>query len=231
MVTGETALDNGAHSSKTKHIFGYLNRVTQGDCINSMKALPDGCVDLVLTDPPYVTNYRDRQGRSVANDDNSSWILPAFSEAYRLLKQDAFCISFYGWNKVDVFLQAWCECGFRPVGQFIWVKTYASSVGYSRMCHESAYLLVKGRPMKPANPPVDVLPWKNTGNKLHPTQKPVSALVPLVEAYSRVGDIVLDPFAGSGSTGVAAYKSGRRFVLFERETAHFNTARTRLAAL
>jgi adenine-specific DNA-methyltransferase len=178
----------------------FLDRVILGDCVKMMRNLPDGCADLILTDPPYVANYRDRDGRKILNDDNTKWIYPAFFEAYRVLKDDAFCISFYGWHKADVFLSAWRASGFRPVGHFTWVKTYASSVGFTKMWHECAYLLVKGQPGKPANPPPDVLPWKYSGNKFHPTQKPVSALTPLINAYSKEGDIVLDPFGGSGST-------------------------------
>jgi site-specific DNA-methyltransferase (adenine-specific) len=145
-------------------------------------------------------NYRERGGRRIINDDNAAWIYPAFSQVHRLLKDNSFCISFYGWNQVDKFLVAWRECGFKPLGHFVWVKTYSSSVGYSKMWHECAYLLVKGRPARPVNPPPDVLTWgKYSGNKLHQTQKPVSALVPILQAYSKQGDVVLDPFGGSAT--------------------------------
>jgi adenine-specific DNA-methyltransferase len=96
------------------------------------------------------------------------------------------------------------------------------------MRHECAYLLVKGRPSKPVNPPSDVLPWKYSGNRLHPTKKPVSALTPLIEAYSRPGDIVLDPFAGSGTTGIAARLCKRQFVLFEMDRNYCEAANERL---
>jgi adenine-specific DNA-methyltransferase len=208
----------------------FLNRVLLGDCQEVLAQLPPGCADVVITDPPYVTKYRDRQGRTVANDNNADWIYPAFAQAYRALKPDAFCISFYGWNKVDLFLNAWCRCGFRPVGHFVWVKNYCSSTGYSKMCHECAYLLVKGKPARPHQPIPDVLPWNNTHNKLHPTQKPVASLVPLVEAFSKPGQVVLDPFGGSGSTGVAALKTGRSFILIEKEKPHFALAQARLRA-
>lgn len=229
-LTPSIRLDAETLLSRFWHIGNYQNSVVQGDCTELMGKFPDGCVDFALTDPPYITNYRDRQGRSVFNDDNAEWILPAFQEVHRLLKADAFCVSFYGWNKVHLFLEAWLECGFRPVGQFIWVKDYASSIGYSQMFHESAYLLVKGRPAKPAKPLPDVLSWSNTGNKLHPTQKPVVSLAPLVETFSPPGGIVLDPFCGSGSTGIAALRCGRKFLMFEKEPTHFKTAQARLAS-
>lgn len=207
-----------------------LNRIIHADCVTGMRALPDASIDLILTDPPYVVRYRDRTGRAIPNDDNDRWIFPAFYEAHRVLKPDSFCISFYGWNKVDRFLSVWRDCGFTPVGHFTWVKPYASSIGFTQMRHESAYLLAKGRPAKPANPPGDVLSWKYSGNKLHPTQKPVSALTPLIEAYTQKNDIVLDPFAGSGTTGVAARACGRNFILFEKDGEYFQNAAERLAA-
>jgi site-specific DNA-methyltransferase (adenine-specific) len=66
-----------------------------------MQRLQSGSVDLILTDPPYLVRYRDRSGRTVANDNNADWLQPAFAEMYRLLKPGGFAISFYGWNEVD----------------------------------------------------------------------------------------------------------------------------------
>jgi adenine-specific DNA-methyltransferase len=78
-----------------------------------------------------------------------------------------------------------------------------------RYQHECAYLLAKGSPQPPANPIGDVIYWTYTGNKLHPTQKPLSILRPLIETFSTPQGIVLDPFTGSGSTLLAARQRGR----------------------
>jgi adenine-specific DNA-methyltransferase len=96
--------------------------------------------------------------------------------------------------------------------------------------HEQAYLLVKGNPEAPANPPPDVIPWTYTGNRLHPTQKPTGIFTPLLEAFTKPGDVVLDPFAGSGSTLVAARDMGRQFLGIEFDETHQRTASTRLAS-
>ncbi len=223
-----SSVDHILTDSETLGVRPYLDRLQCGDCVKLLRNLPDGCVDLIVTDPPYVANYRDRSGRRISNDDNARWIYPAFYEAHRVLKEDAFCFSFYGWHKVDKFLSAWRECGFFPVGHFTFVKSYSSSVGFTKMEHESAFLLVKGRPPKPSNPPPDILPWEYTGNALHPTQKPISALKPIIEAYSKVGEIVLDPFGGSGSTAVAAWQCNRHYILFEKDKTYFDLAEARL---
>ena len=207
------------------------NRVILGDCTQELRKFRSESVDFVLTDPPYLVSYKDRDGRSVQNDDNSRWLFPAFAELYRVLKPNSYCVSFYGWSKAERFLTAWKECGFQPVGHFVWVKQYASLVRHNQMRHEQAYLLAKGNPRPPKNPPADVLPWKYTGNKLHPTQKPVSALTPLIEAYAPRLGVVLDPFAGSGSTGVAALQCRRRCILIEKDDAHNETIRERFKNL
>jgi site-specific DNA-methyltransferase (adenine-specific) len=89
-------------------------------------------------------------------------------------------------------------------------------------------VLAKGDPPKPAVALRDVLEWQYTGDELHPTQKPVMAILPLVMAYSAVGDIVLDPFAGSGTTAVAAQALGRRFIGIELEPAYAQVAEERV---
>jgi site-specific DNA-methyltransferase (adenine-specific) len=207
------------------------SRILQGDCTQQLSKLRTESVDFVLTDPPYLVNYKDRTGRTVQNDDNSRWLFPAFAELYRVLKPNSYCVSFYGWSKAERFLSAWKGCGFQPIGHFVWVKHYASCVRHTQMKHEQAYLLAKGHPLPPINPPTDVLSWQYTGNRLHPTQKPVASLTPLVEAYSPRNGIVLDPFAGSGSTGIAALQCGRRCILIEKEAAHYKTIRARLEKL
>lgn len=205
------------------------SRLIQGDCVEIMRTLPAASVDLVVTDPPYLVNYQSRDGRKVPNDDNDRWLNPAFAEMYRVLKNNSFCISFYGWHKVDRFMTAWRQAGFQPVGHFVFVKSYASSRSFTGAHHEAAYLLAKGQPPKPARALGDVVPWKYTGNKLHPTQKPLEALAPLISAYSKQGDVVLDPFGGSGSTAVAARQQGRQFISIEQDPKYYAIAKKRLA--
>ena len=212
----------------TKPINGLINQIVQGDCIEVMKELPPESVDLVITDPAYIVNYKSRDGRGFANEESDRWLEPAFAEVYRVLKNDAYCVCFYGWHKVSRFMAAWRKAGFRTLEQHIWVKEYPSSVGAVERYHEAAYLLGKGRPPKPDALLPSVLQWDYTGNKLHPTQKPVSAIRPLLSAYSHKGDIVLDPFCGSGTVAVIAAQSERKYIGIEIAEKYARIAQDRL---
>jgi len=212
-------------------ITSKLNTVMTGDCVELLRSLPTESVDLVLTDPPYLVTYRPRDGRRIENDTGVRWLRPAFAELFRVLKSNSFCLTFYGWPSADLFVSAFRTSGFRLVSHISFVKSYASFVGYTRAQHEVAYLLAKGRPPKPEEPISDVLHWQYTENKLHPAQKPVSVLVPLVEAFSKPDGIVLDPFCGSGSSLVAAIKTSRQFLGIEIDPMYAQLSRSRLAAL
>lgn len=150
-----------------------MNKLILGDCLSALPKIADESVNLVLTDPPYLVNYQDRSGRSIANDKTGEWLQPTFAELHRVLRPDSFCVSFYGWTKIDHFFAAWKKAGFRVVGHIVFNKGYASSSRFVRYQHESAFLLAKGNPALPENPIPDVLPWKYSGNKFHPTQKPL----------------------------------------------------------
>ena len=175
----------------------YRNNVIHANCLTAMAELPAESVDFILTDPPYLVNYRDRSGRSIQNDINADWLKPAMREAYRVLKMNRVAVMFYGWTKVDTFFAAWKDAGFQPIGHIVFRKTYSSKSRFLSYHHEQAFLLAKGRPPLPKQPLADVMDMPYSGNKLHPTQKPVEALAPLVRSFTLQGELVLDPFAGS----------------------------------
>jgi adenine-specific DNA-methyltransferase len=211
-----------------KPISSFINRILLGDCVAVMGHMPPESVDFIATDPPYLVNYTSRDGRSIANDTTDEWLRPACAQMYRVLKQHRFLLCFYSWNRVDTFFAAWKAAGFRAVGHQVWVKRYASNERYVGYSHESAYLLAKGNPQPPQTVLRDVLEWRYTGNGLHPTQKPVMALRPPIQAFSRPGEIVLDPFVGSGTTAVAAKSLGRRYIGIDIDPVYAVCAQARL---
>jgi DNA modification methylase len=147
---------------------------------------------------------------------------------HRLLRPGCLALSFYGWNRVDLFFEAWKAAGFDVVGHIVFRKHYASSSRFFEYRHESAYLLAKGDVRLPARPLPDVMDWTYTGNRLHPTQKPVENLTSIVRTFCKPGDLVLDPFCGSGSSLVAARDAGCAYFGIELDAGHHRTAIERL---
>lgn len=206
----------------------FINQIIHGDCIEIMRRMPRNTVDFILTDPPYLVNYRDRTGRSIQNDSDDSWLKPAMAEAYRVLKHNRLMLCFYGWPRAEQFLEAWREAGFQPVGHLVFRKSYTTRARFFRYQHEQAYLLAKGDPQVPKNPLPDVQRFLYTGNKLHPTQKAVISLAPIIRAYSLPGDVVLDAFCGSASSCAAALLTGRKYVGVELDGTYFLQAAARI---
>src|SRR5215467_3622778 len=95
--TGSKLSEPSETVSTSPPLHDYLNSIILGDCCLVMQQFPDNSVDLVLTDPPYLINYKSRDGRNITGDVDDAWLMPAFAEAYRVLKRGGFCISFYGW--------------------------------------------------------------------------------------------------------------------------------------
>jgi len=215
------------------NIAPFINRIIHYDSLKVMQAMPAASVDLIVTDPPYLVSYKSRDGRSIANDQpgDTRWLFDSSQEMYRVLKDHSFCISFYGWPQAGTFHKAWAKAGFKVVGNFVWAKPYTSSTGYTQRRHECAALLAKGNPSKPNFALPDVLTGRYSGNRLHPTQKPVDLLAKFIRSYSQPGQIVLDPFAGSGSTAVAARQLNRHFIAIELMKTYAEAAKNRLAKI
>lgn len=221
-------MTNTQSIARSRPVQAPTNCILHGDCVTLMGGPASASADFALTDPPYLVRYRDRAGRTIANDNNGHWLLSAVTELHRVLKDGSFCISFYGWDQADQFITAWRRAGFRLVGHVVFRKRYGSSTRFLEHRHEQAYLLAKGYVVPPVMPFPDVLDWRYTDNKLYPTQKPLEVLRPFISTFTQPGDLVLDPFCGSGSTLVAARELGRNFLGMELDGGHHRTACQRL---
>src|SRR5947209_855401 len=95
------------------------------DSLSVMPMLSSSSVDFILTDPPYLVNYRGRwdgEKKTIAGDDDASWVVPAYREMHRILKDDSFLVTFYGWPQSDIFVGAFKQLGFRIVSHLAFVK-------------------------------------------------------------------------------------------------------------
>ena len=187
----------------------------QGDARTFLAGLPDRCVDLVLTDPPYVfdrggTYFRDW----FADLPDEAWP-EVLAECYRVLRNDRHAYLICDRRTEDVFVDAAVSAGFRYLRTIIWNKgTPALGQGVYRSEHEVVLLLGKGTRAGNSRKLGDVLTCPRVMTRGHyPTEKPVALLKTLIEQSTHTGEVVLDPFCGSGSTGRAARELGRQALL------------------
>ena len=189
-----------------------------GDCLEFMKTLPDGAVDAVVTDPPYGINIIQGGGRGM-----NGW--RDYGEG--------------GWDKVRpdaaVFEQM-VRVGKTVV---VWGGNY-----FTDSLPPSSCWLVWDKGQRDFSLADGEMAWVNQDkamrifsypraamikeNGFHPTQKPIALMKWCIELVSKPGDTIFDPFAGSGTTGVACVKTGRNFIGCEIDKGYFDIATKRI---
>jgi len=228
----------------TKKLLGSieLNRIYQRDCIEGIRMIPDKSVDLVVTDPPYLMNYRSNRRvvadkfKHIANDVDSTELISQYiAECHRVLKDDTAMYMFCSWHHID-FFKAEFERYFKLKNIIIWNKNNHGSgdlKGSYAPKHEFILYGHKGRSLFREKRVPDVIDCAKIPSVrlTHPTEKPTELLSTFIRNSSDIGGIVLDGFAGTGSTCVAATESGRNFIAFELETEYVTAANIRLDAI
>lgn len=197
-------------------------------------------MDAIITDPPYGISYQSGNRKAVpmdkiANDDAPFiWFL---YDAFRVLKSGTAgrgaLVCFTRWDVEQVFIDAIRLAGFNVKSEVIWNKVTHGmgdlKAQFAPM-HENIVFAVKGKFNFPGRRPNDLITHQklNGPQMMHPTEKPVSLLADLITSVTKPGDLILDPFAGSGSTLIAAKKTGRRFIGVELDDEYFSRAQRRI---
>lgn len=220
-------------------------------CFDYLKTLDDESVSLVLTDPPYEvsrdTNFAagEATGRDTDRfrvsmefgdwDNNFTGLDIAIKECYRVLKKGGTMICFYDLWKITTLKDYFEKAGFKQIRFIEWIKTNPvplnSKTNYLTNAREIAIAGVKGgTPVfhSEYDNGIYSYPICHDKGRFHPTQKPVALLEELIEKHSNEGDLVLDCFAGSASTAVAAYNLNRNFTGCEASEEYFGKAAERL---
>lgn len=195
-------------------------KLIQGDCLEEMKKMPENSVDLVLTDPPYginfVSNHRREKYKKIMNDNR--FPLKIFNEFFRIAKRGVYV--FCRWDNLSEMP--------KPKSVLAWVKNN-HPMGDLKHEHGRQWEAIAFYPQKEhvfIKRIPDVICCGRTGNKLHPTQKPVELIEKIIEC--NIGDTILDPFMGSGTTGVACKNLGRSFIGIELDPEYFTIAEQRI---
>ena len=201
-------------------IYYERNGITihHGDCNDILPKI--GSVDIMITDPPYGMNYvsgrRKEKHLAIVGDDS----LPVDSILEAINKAEKAAYVFCRWSDIPLLLA--------PKSVIVWVKNNHTA---GDLKHEHArkweaicfYPKAKHQFAKRIS---DVITAAKTNNNIHPTEKPVSLIAQLIQC--NYGDIVLDPYMGSGTTLVAAKMLGRKAIGIEIEERYCETAAIRL---
>lgn len=217
---------------------GLRNRIIQGDSLDELRQLPSGSVDAIITDPPFGIDHQPHRRADGSRLDKIAgdaappiWFLP---EAYRVLKDGGAMLCFVRYDVEAAWRWGIRLAGFRPRAQIVWDKG-CHGMGDTRSDwapqHENIVFATKGRFVFPGKRPGTVLRRRRVTGREHPHEKPIELMRELIAAITRPGDLVLDPFLGSGATACAAYELGRRFVGIELEAMYVALAESRLAQL
>ena len=246
-----------------------LGQILRGDCIEEMRRLPTGSIDMVFADPPYNLQlggdlFRPEGGRvdAVDNDWDKFDTFAAYdrftrewlAEARRILKPDGSLWvigSYHNIFRVGATLQ---DLGFWILNDIVWRKanpmpnfrgtrfTNAHETLIWASHGEKSKYTFNYRAMKTLNDELQmrsdwVIPicggqerLKRGGTKAHPTQKPEALLYRILLACTNPGDVVLDPFFGTGTTGAVAKRLGRQWIGCERDATYCEVAQERIEA-
>jgi DNA modification methylase len=223
-------------------------KLIHGDCLEVMKSIPDKSIDLVLTDPPYGISFksaRQTYQRKIENDGFDEWlnILPKFLiEFKRVLTDTGCCCCCCGGGKTPVTAIFTIEAikHFHLIQTLVWKKFIGLGWRY-RPAYENIVILSKDKDnynfYDTTKTCANVIEGINQeipqkGNEQvsadHPTKKPKTLMQKLILIHSLQGHTVLDPFMGSGTTGVAAKENNRNFIGIEIDEEYFNKAKKRI---
>ena len=207
-----------------------------GDCLELMKNIPDGSVDLVLTDIPYGEVNRNDNGLRNLNKENAdieTFNLQEFlREIYRVAKGTiiVFCGQ-HQFSEIKNFFQEKQDKSKGTVRQLVWRKTNPSPMNGQHIYLsgiENAVWFKKRGGVFNAHCKNTVFDYPCGRSKLHPTEKNHDLLKELILDNSKEGDIVFDPCMGSGSHGLIAVENNRHFIGIELDEGYFNIARKRI---
>lgn len=196
------------------------NTIIHGDCFEIVKNMPDNSVDLIITDPPYgmefQSNYRKEKHLKIKGDD--AFPLELLEHFFRIARKGVYV--FCRWDNLKELP--------KPKSCLAWVKNNWS-MGDLKHEHGRQWEAIAFYPQEEhefIKRIPDVITCDRTGNNLHPTEKPIKLLRTIIKANK--GDIILDPFCGSGSTLLACKQLDRKYIGIEIEKKYFDIATNRL---
>ncbi len=218
------------------------NTVVLSDATALLQTQQPDSVPLIIADPSYGIGYHSNYYKKgnphapIVNDDQYFKITDFIQECKRVLLVGGALYLFSRWDIYPLWLPSIINIGLKLKTKIVWVKnnwTAGDLKGSFGSQYEEILFIVKGRHILRGRRHPNVWNFDRipATRMLHPTQKPVPLLERAIESSSDKGDLVIDPFAGSGSTGEAAKRTGRNFLLGDIDPKMVSIARKRLGLL
>jgi site-specific DNA-methyltransferase (adenine-specific) len=213
----------------------FIDKIICGDCLEVMKEIPDKTVDLVLTDPPYCIGTTSNGSRASWLDNNL--IRPFFEiwfdEIKRLLTDDGEFYICTDWRSYP-FIYPIVTTKLTVKNCIVWDYEWIKAGSHYRFSHEFIIygLREKGKRKFSASER-DV--WRispinfTSKDKHHQAEKPIPLMAKAITNSTKEGDIVLDPFLGSGTTAVACLELNRHFIGIELSSEYCEIAKNRIS--
>lgn len=214
--------------------------IYHGDSLEILDQLPRRSAAHVVTDPPYILQagssiQRGSKTGGWADMMNAShWYASWYRLASSILPRHGSIWTFGNWRSIPVMMRAAIDADLTAASCLVWDKQWIGPAGPQQLRSQHEICLVMAHPdfKQPDRSQGDVLPIKASSSKPtgHPAEKPVPLLRRIVELSAvKPGEAILDPFAGSGTTGVAAKALGVRSILVEAEERWCEVAARRLS--
>ena len=213
-----------------------------GDCLELLARMDPECIDLLVTDPPYRTISGGDSGnrpkgmlsgnRKLFKHQNDIEIRDWMPLAYKVLKSESHAYIFTNALNLKEMMVEAENAGFKLHNLLVWEKNNCTpSQFYMKNCEYVLFLRKgKARWINDIGGSKTVHQFNNIiGNKTHPCEKPVDLLKFYILNSSKEGDLVLDPFMGTGSCGEACRIANRNFIGIERDQKYYDIAKERLS--
>ncbi len=216
-----------------------------GDCLEVLPTLAANSVDTIITDPPYGIGYASaRQTRlnGLPRKNKANFGIDIFDASwipliFHILRPNTLCFCFSRWDVIGKWKEAFELSGFKIVQRLIWDKChwkmgdlrfYGSQIEDILLCRKGTPEMFRGGKDRRGNIFRYSSAFLPEGQVDHPTQKPVSLIVKFISDGCIQSTLVLDPFMGSGTAGVAAIHTGRKFIGIEIDKNYYMIAKQRL---
>lgn len=211
-----------------------LNKIYNMDCLDGLRQLESSSADCFITDPPYgmsfQSGYRQVKHKKIEGDDDLYWLSFLAYQMERILKPNTHAYVFCSHHNIELFLSEFRK-RFTIKNVLVWQKNNTGmgdlSGDYAPK-YEFIIYLNKGKRDLNGRRDSNILNFSRTDNELHPTQKPIDLIRFLIEKSTNKGDLVIDPFLGSGTSAEACKQLSRNFIGFEVDEGYCKVAEDRL---